>query len=115
VVVDLAAALNALADPSRRVLLQRLAHGPAMSGQLAVLLSVSRPATSQHLQVLQAAGLVRSTALGRHRWHELAPGPLYLVEQWVRGLADTWAAAPTLDDRAGAPLRTAVPGKENQP
>jgi DNA-binding transcriptional ArsR family regulator len=60
-------------------LLQRLAHGPATSGQLAELLSVSRPATSQHLQVLHAAGLVRSTALGRNRWHELAPGPLYLV------------------------------------
>jgi DNA-binding transcriptional ArsR family regulator len=115
VVLDLAAVLNALADPSRRVLLQRLAHGPATSGQLAELLSVSRPATSQHLQVLQAAGLVRSTALGRHRWHELAPGPLYLVEQWVRSLADTWAAAPTLDDRAGAPQRTAESRKENTP
>lgn len=113
--LDLAAVLNALADPSRRVLLQRLAHGPATSGQLAELLSISRPATSQHLQVLQAADLVRSTALGRHRWYELAPGPLYLVEQWVRGLADTWAAAPTLDNRAGAPQRTTTSHKENQP
>ncbi|MEV8510356.1 metalloregulator ArsR/SmtB family transcription factor [Actinoplanes sp. NPDC051475] len=113
--VDLAAVLGALADPSRRVLLQRLAHGPATSGQLAELLSVSRPATSQHLQVLQATGLVRATALGRHRWYELAPGPLYLVEQWVRGLADTWAAAPSLDDRAGAPQRTAARREENKP
>jgi DNA-binding transcriptional ArsR family regulator len=114
-VLDLADVLNALADPSRRVLLQRLAHGPATSGQLAELLSISRPATSQHLHVLQAAGLVRSTALGRHRWHELAPSPLYLVEQWVRGLADTWAAAPTLDDCAGTPQRTAASLKENKP
>lgn len=97
----LSAALAALADPSRRALLQRLAHGPATSGQLAELLSVSRPATSQHLGVLRDAGLVTATPLGRHRWQELSPSPIYLVEHWTSGLVETWAAAPTL--RLAAP------------
>jgi DNA-binding transcriptional ArsR family regulator len=95
-VEDLSAALSALSDPSRRVLLQRLAHGPATSGQLAELLSISRPATSQHLQVLQAAGLVTTEPLGRQRWQQLAPAPLYLVEGWTHQLVETWASAPTL-------------------
>jgi DNA-binding transcriptional ArsR family regulator len=88
--------LVALADPSRRALLQRLAHGPATSGQLAELLPMSRPATSQHVRVLAEAGLVRTTVQGRRHWHELAPGRLYDVESWVRLLLDRWAAAPTL-------------------
>src|SRR3954471_17377869 len=94
---DLADTLHALADPSRRLLLQRLSHGPATSGQLADLLTTSRPAASQHLAQLIRAGLVTTTAVGRHRWHELAPGRLYELEQWVGGLVETWAAAPTLD------------------
>jgi DNA-binding transcriptional ArsR family regulator len=89
-------ALLAIADSSRRVLLQRLAHGPATSGQLADLLPVSRPATSKHLHVLVHAGLIRTTVLGREHWHELAPSRLYEVERWITGLAETWASAPTL-------------------
>jgi len=92
----LSAAFAALADPSRRTLLQRLAHGPATSGQLAELLSVSRPATSQHLGVLQDAGLVNTVAIGRHRWQELGPAPIYLVEDWTGRLVETWAFAPTI-------------------
>lgn len=93
---DLSAAFAALADPSRRTLLQRLAHGPATSGQLAELLIVSRPATSQHLGLLQSAGLVTTVPLGRHRWHELGTAPLFLVEDWTSSLARTWSGAPIL-------------------
>jgi DNA-binding transcriptional ArsR family regulator len=89
--------LQALADPSRRQLLQRLALGPATSGQLAEILTVSRPATSQHLGVLQQAGLIRSTITGRNRWNELTPGALYEIEQWIKTISDTWADAPTLE------------------
>jgi DNA-binding transcriptional ArsR family regulator len=92
----LSAAFAALADPSRRTLLQRLAHGPATSGQLSELLSVSRPRTSQHLRVLQEAGLVNTVPLDRHRWQELAPAPIYLVEHWTGRLVETWASAPTI-------------------
>jgi DNA-binding transcriptional ArsR family regulator len=95
--------LVALADPSRRALLQRLAHGPATSGQLAELLPMSRPATSQHLRVLAAAGLLRTTVRGRHHWHELSPHPLYDLENWARTLLDRWAAAPTLQEEPCTP------------
>jgi DNA-binding transcriptional ArsR family regulator len=102
----LSSAFAALADPSRRTLLQRLAHGPATSGQLAELLSVSRPATSQHLRVLHDAGLVTAVPLGRHRWQELGTAPLFLVEDWTSRLARTWAAAPTLRAPRGEATRT---------
>jgi DNA-binding transcriptional ArsR family regulator len=92
----LSAAIAALADSSRRTLLQRLAHGPATSGQLAELLSVSRPRTSQHLRVLQEAGLVNTVPLGRQRWQELTPAPIYLIEHWTGRLVETWASAPTI-------------------
>jgi DNA-binding transcriptional ArsR family regulator len=102
---ELSAAFAALADPSRRALLQRLAHGPATSGQLAELLSVSRPATSQHLRVLHDSGLVTTTPIGRHRWQELGPAPIYLVENWTGRLVETWAGAPTLRTNARHPLQ----------
>jgi DNA-binding transcriptional ArsR family regulator len=89
--------LSALADPSRRALLQRLAHGPATSGQLAELLpSMTRPAASQHLRVLAGVGLLRTTVRGRQHWHELAIPPLAGVEQWIRTLIAIRAAAPGL-------------------
>jgi DNA-binding transcriptional ArsR family regulator len=89
--------LAALADPSRRALLQRLAHGPATSGQLAELLpTMSRPAASQHLRVLVDAGLLRTTVRGRQHWHELATARLSEVEHWIHTLVGTWTAAPTL-------------------
>jgi DNA-binding transcriptional ArsR family regulator len=92
----LGATLSALADPSRRALLQRLAHGPATSGQLAELLPMSRPAASQHLRVLADAGLVATTVRGRQHWHELSTSRLAEIEHWIRTLVDTWTAAPTL-------------------
>ena len=56
---ELSATLRALADPSRRAQLERLSYGPATSGQLAELLTMSRPAGSQHLAVLIDAGLIK--------------------------------------------------------
>jgi len=95
-VTDLSATLAALADPSRRALLQRLAHGPATSGQLADLLPISRPATSQHLRVLSAAGLMETTVRGRQHWHALSATGLAEAEHWIRTLIRTWTSAPTL-------------------
>lgn len=87
--------LWALADPVRRTVLQRLAHGPATTGQLAALFPISRAAVSQHLRVLRTAGLVRSTSQSRQSPYELAPGPLVETEAWLRGLVDVWSAGPT--------------------
>jgi DNA-binding transcriptional ArsR family regulator len=92
--VSLDDALKAVADPTRRAMLQRLAHGPATVGQLAALFPISRPAVSQHLRVLRDAGLVSPLASTRTSPYELVPGPLFLVETWVRDLADRWTSAP---------------------
>ncbi|MBV1853814.1 metalloregulator ArsR/SmtB family transcription factor [Catellatospora sp. NEAU-YM18] len=88
--------LTAVADASRRVILQRLAHGPATTGQLADLLPMSRPAVSQHIKVLQDAGLLVTTTSGRNRWHELNTDALGVVEDWARRTAATGRAAPRL-------------------
>ena len=109
----LAQTLQALADPSRRLLLQRLSHGPATSGQLAAILTTTRPAASQHLAHLERAGLISTTAIGRHRWHELAPAGIFELEQWARTLAETWAAAPTLATHL-LPNGTRTPSAERQ-
>ena len=93
---DLDTILAAVADPTRRTMLQRLAHGPATTGQLAELFPISRPAVSQHLRVLQDAGLVRTAVRGRHRWHELVTGPLDRTAGWFRALVDRHATAPPL-------------------
>ncbi|WP_433291444.1 ArsR/SmtB family transcription factor [Actinoplanes sp. CA-030573] len=95
---DLSSTLAALADPSRRALLQRLAHGPATSGQLAELLPISRPATSQHLRVLAEAGLMNTTVLGRQHWHTLSTSRLAEIEHWIRTLVTTFSTAPALSE-----------------
>ncbi|MFI5912614.1 ArsR/SmtB family transcription factor [Dactylosporangium sp. NPDC051541] len=76
----------ALADGSRRAILQRLSYGPATTGQLAELLPVSRPAVSQHLKVLQDAGLIETEQRGRHRWHRVVAAPLTAVAAWATDL-----------------------------
>ncbi len=80
-------ALRALADPIRRAALLRLAQGPATSGQLAALFSVSRPAVSRHLRILKTSQLVTITVHGRHVWYEAQPGPLTRLE-FVESLVD---------------------------
>lgn len=86
--------LQAVADRTRRGILQRLAHGQATVGQIAALFPISRPAVSQHLKVLKDAGLVRASGPGRLSSYELAPEPLLEIEQWARALADTWEHGP---------------------
>jgi DNA-binding transcriptional ArsR family regulator len=93
--VDLDSAFRAVADPTRRAILQRLAHGAATTGQLAALFPrISRPAVSQHLKVLREADLIRSATARRTSAYELAPGPLFEIETWARELAERWTAGP---------------------
>jgi DNA-binding transcriptional ArsR family regulator len=75
-------------------MLARLAQGPATTGQLADLLPISRPAVSQHLRLIQAAGLVTTRTVGRHRWHELNPDALLAVAQWANDMVARHAKAP---------------------
>jgi DNA-binding transcriptional ArsR family regulator len=85
-----AAALAALADPTRRQLFERLRSGPRAVGELARGGTVSRPAVSQHLAVLKAAGLVRDTAAGTRRVYEIDPKGLAAIRAW---LDDMWGGA----------------------
>ncbi len=83
-------ALAALADPTRRELFERLRSGPRAVGELASGATVSRPAVSQHLAVLKAAGLVRDTASGTRRVYEIDPKGLGAIRAW---LDDMWGGA----------------------
>lgn len=75
--------LDALGDPTRRALCERLAAGPLPVGRLAEQLPVSRPAVSQHLKVLKQAGLVTDRAVGNRRLYELDPAGLAGVRVWL--------------------------------
>lgn len=85
--------LAALGDPTRRAIFELLAEGPTPVGELATRLPVSRPAVSQHLKVLKAAGLVLHRAAGTRRLYQLDPDGVamlrdYLDRFWDRALAD---------------------------
>ncbi|EJL34145.1 putative transcriptional regulator [Caulobacter sp. AP07] len=96
-------AFAALADPTRRAVFERLARGPASVGQVAEGLPVSRPAVSQHLKVLKAAGLVDDHAEGARRVYRLDPrgiGALrdWLDQHWARALDAFQTYADSLED-----------------
>ncbi len=75
--------LSALADPTRRIVFERLARGPQAVGELARSLPVSRPAVSQHLAVLKAAGLVTDRAEGARRVYRIDPAGLEALRAWL--------------------------------
>jgi DNA-binding transcriptional ArsR family regulator len=83
-------ALIALADPTRRAIVERLAARPSAVGVLARDLPVSRPAVSQHLKVLKAAGVVTETAAGTRRIYRLDPRGIAAMRDWLEAL---WSAA----------------------
>jgi DNA-binding transcriptional ArsR family regulator len=87
------AALAALADPTRRALFERLAKGPRAVGELAKGLPVSRPAVSQHLQVLKDARLVRDQAQGTRRVYRIDPAGLGEIRRWLDQFWDDSLAA----------------------
>ena len=81
---------QALADPTRRVMVERLSRGPASVSELAQPLAMSLPAVVQHLQVLEASGLVRSQKVGRVRTCQIEPAALRTLEQWIAERQATW-------------------------
>jgi DNA-binding transcriptional ArsR family regulator len=81
---------QALSDPTRRVMVERLSRGPASVSELAGPLTMSLPAVLQHLQVLEASGLVRSEKLGRIRTCHVEPKALRTVEQWISERRTNW-------------------------
>jgi DNA-binding transcriptional ArsR family regulator len=81
---------HALADPNRRAIVERLSRGPASVSDLAGPLSVSLAAVIQHLQVLEASGLVRSEKVGRVRICRIEPTGLRMAEDWIRQQRTAW-------------------------
>ena len=82
--------MDALGDPTRRAIFERLRFGPKPVVELARGLPVSRPAVSQHLRVLKEAGLVRDHAVGTRRIYEVNPEGFGQVRTW---LEDFWTDA----------------------
>jgi DNA-binding transcriptional ArsR family regulator len=76
-------ALRALADESRRTMLETLARGPATVGELAALLPIARPGVSRHLRVLREAGLVADRQGAQRRVYSLRPPPLAEIDEWL--------------------------------
>jgi DNA-binding transcriptional ArsR family regulator len=81
---------QALADPARRGMVERLTRGPASVSQLAEPLDMSLSAVVQHLAVLQASGLVHTAKTGRVRTCQIEPKALRTVEQWVADRRTQW-------------------------
>src|SRR5256714_12751816 len=84
------AALRALADESRRTMLETLVGGPATAGELAALLPIARPGVSRHLRVLREAGLVDVRQEAQQRIYSLRPEPLADVDEWLGPYRTLW-------------------------
>jgi DNA-binding transcriptional ArsR family regulator len=84
------AVLRALADESRRTMLEALTSGPATAGELAALLPIARPGVSRHLRVLREAGLVDVRQDAQRRIYALSPEPLAEVEEWLGPYRTLW-------------------------
>jgi DNA-binding transcriptional ArsR family regulator len=80
----------ALADPTRRVMIERLSRGPASVSELAKPHAMSLPAVIQHLQVLESSGLVTSQKIGRIRTCRIESKALRTAEDWIAARRATW-------------------------
>ena len=82
---------TAVADPSRREILERLRRqGPLSVKEIAEPMPMTRQAVTKHLDALAGAGLVRVERSGRERIHRLEPAPLRQVEDWLKPYAEFW-------------------------
>jgi DNA-binding transcriptional ArsR family regulator len=81
---------QALSDPSRRTMVERLVHGPASVSELAKPLDMSLSAVVQHLSVLEASGLVRTRKSGRVRICSIEPKALQAAERWIAQRRHAW-------------------------
>jgi DNA-binding transcriptional ArsR family regulator len=106
---ELDAVLRALADPTRRAIVERLVKSPAVVSELAAPFSMALPSLLQHLGILESAGLVTSLKHGRVRTVSMRPGALDILQVW---LGEQRTPAEHQADRLGIHLVRTTP-KEN--
>ncbi len=102
-------AFQALADPARRAIVERLSKGPASVSELAKPLPMSLPAVMLHLKVLEESGLIRSSKVGRVRTCRIEAEKLSLAECWITERRRMWEQNL---DRLGAFLEQSKPETE---
>ena len=102
-------AFQALADPARRSIVERLTKGPASVSELAKPLPMSLPAVMLHLKVLEESGLVKSEKVGRVRTCRIEAQPLSQAERWITERRQMWESHL---DRLGAFLDDTKPEQE---
>jgi DNA-binding transcriptional ArsR family regulator len=81
---------EAVADPTRRAIVENLARAELTAGEVAALFDTARPGVSRHLRVLREAGLVEARVEGRQRVYRLVPSALDEVEQWCHDVRTFW-------------------------
>ena len=106
---DLNQTFAALADPTRRAILARLAKGDATVGELAGPFSISLPAISRHLKVLEEASLISNERQGKHRRCRLNPEALASAGEWIDFHRRFWSGS---FDRLDAHLKKPAKGKK---
>ena len=103
---ELDAVIRALADPTRRAVVERLAKSPAVVSELAAPFAMALPSLTQHLRVLETAGLVTSEKHGRVRTVSLRPGALDVLHLW---LGEQRTPAERQGDQLGIHLARTTP------
>ena len=111
-VADLDSVFHALADPGRRLMLERLGQGPASVSELGQSLPMSLAAVVQHVQILEASGLVRTQKLGRTRTCSLNAVTLRSAERWI---SERRTFVERHLDRLGQYLAETAPNHEEIP
>ncbi|MBZ0294062.1 MAG: metalloregulator ArsR/SmtB family transcription factor [Anaerolineae bacterium] len=88
----MATIFEALADPTRRQILDLLRERPHLVGELVDALEISQPGVSKHLRILREIGLVNVRQDAQRRWYELRPEPLAEVDGWLEPYRSLWEA-----------------------
>ena len=91
--ITLDGVFGALSDPVRRSIVERLARGELTAGAIAAGFSISQPAVSKHLKVLERSGLVKRTVVGREHHLRLAPRAMQTASQWIERQHAFWNAS----------------------
>jgi DNA-binding transcriptional ArsR family regulator len=110
--IDLDRTFHALADRSRRSMVERLTLGPASVSELARPLAMSLAAVVQHVQVLEACGVVKTGKVGRTRMCQIQPAAMTAAEQWITDRRQGWQSRL---DRLGDVLNEEAATREERP